>query len=77
MIERKRYKKNFQEHNFFTEFEFLLRSKEKRAGFSNPVNNRVLESYSNIFFPLGLVNFNYLLKPLHLISHLNLQRKQI
>ena len=25
---------------------------KKMAGFSNPVKNRVLESYSNIFFPL-------------------------
>ena len=25
---------------------------KKRAGFSNHVKNRVLESYSNIFFPL-------------------------
>ena len=26
---------------------------EKRAGISNAARNRVLESYSNIFFPLG------------------------
>ena len=35
-------------------FSLQLRSKEKRAGFSNHVKNRVLESCSYIFFPLTL-----------------------
>ena len=34
----------------FPPFSLLLCSKEKRAGFSNPIKNRVLESRSNIFF---------------------------
>ena len=36
-------------------FSLHLRSREKRAGFSNHVKNRVLESCSNIFFPLVCV----------------------
>ena len=45
----------------FTEFEIpgpLFRcyiAGGKRAGFSNPVKNRVLESFSNIFSPLNVV----------------------
>ena len=33
-------------------FSLQLRSRDKRAGFSNHVKNRVLESCSNIFLPL-------------------------
>ena len=38
----------------FSRTRFLrdLKLPEKRAGFSNPIKNRVLESCSNIFFPL-------------------------
>ena len=45
---------------FFTGFEITALfhcyiAWKKRAGFSNPVKNRVLESCSNIFFPLETI----------------------
>ena len=60
---------------FFTGFEFptlfsLLRSRGKRAGFSNPVNNRVLESCSNIFFLLAPKKVERKGRTFPVISHL-------
>ena len=51
------YMNNFQEHDFYgirncRPFLCCYVAGKKRAWFSNPVKNRVLESCSNIFFPL-------------------------
>ena len=51
---------HFSRTRFFTRFEnpalfSLLRSREKMAGISNPVKNRVLEIYSYVLFTLGLL----------------------
>ena len=58
-LEGKIYQNNFQEHDFLRDLKippcltcYLLRSSGKRVGNSNSVKNRVLESCSNIFFPL-------------------------
>ena len=54
----------FQEHNFLRDY--IVRpyfhcyeTGKKRAGFSNPVKNRVLESRSNTFSPLDDANIFY------------------
>ena len=58
----------FQAHYFLRDLKFppfspLLRNRGKGAGFSNLVKNRVLESCSNVFFPLELSHiFSMLLK---------------
>ena len=40
----------------FPPISLLLRCREKRAGVSNHVKNRVLEKFSKIFFPLNIRN---------------------
>ena len=58
VLEWKKYYKNFQEHDFLRNLNFalissVLHSREKSARNSNHVRNRVLETYSNTFFPLN------------------------
>ena len=53
-LSRVRFFTGFKIHAFFSA---LLRSRKKRAEFSNPVKNRVPEGFSNIFFPLERLFF--------------------
>ena len=62
-LEREKCLNNFQEHDFLRDLKFppLFQcdvAGKKRAEFSNPVKNNVLESCSNILSPLELHKSN-------------------